>query len=132
MDLLMQDRIMYIEQKTGFNDNGPAWIGKVQFSKTGRTIYFNGKAFKSLSGTGIYANYYDLETGDEYWISGVKKNGQDRHSAGGGKIMIDRRIIDEYLTLVDFTTLDPKTFELTDIQPTDKKRFVEIENMKDE
>jgi hypothetical protein len=31
---------MYIELKTGYQDNGPAWIGRVKFSKTGQTIYF--------------------------------------------------------------------------------------------
>ena len=34
--------IRYIELKTGFSDRGPAWIGKVVFSKSGQTIYFNG------------------------------------------------------------------------------------------
>jgi len=41
----MKTEIRYIELKTG-NDNGPAWIGKVKLSKTGRTIYFNDKAFR--------------------------------------------------------------------------------------
>ena len=38
--------LMYIELKTGYCDNGPAWIGRVQKSRAGRTVYFNGKAFK--------------------------------------------------------------------------------------
>ena len=33
--------IKYIELKTGYADNGPAWIGNVKESKTGKTIYFN-------------------------------------------------------------------------------------------
>jgi len=33
--------ILYIELKTGYSDNGPAWIGRVRYSKSGRTIYFN-------------------------------------------------------------------------------------------
>jgi len=28
---------MYIELKTGYQDNGPAWIGRVEFSQSGRT-----------------------------------------------------------------------------------------------
>lgn len=63
----MQDKIMYIELKSGFSDDGPAWIGKVKFSKSGQTIYFNDKGFKKISG--ISGNYMDIETGDEYWIS---------------------------------------------------------------
>lgn len=42
----MEKYIRYIELKTGFSNRGPAWIGKVEFSKSGQTIYFNGKAFK--------------------------------------------------------------------------------------
>ena len=75
--------IKYIELKTGYADNGPAWIGNVKESKTGKTIYFNNHAFQKCQG--IQGNYYDIETGEEYWISGVKRNGQDRHWAGSGK-----------------------------------------------
>jgi hypothetical protein len=63
--------LRYIELKTGYADDGPAWIGFVQLSKSGRTVYFNGKAFKRSQG--ISANHRDLESGDEYWISGIKK-----------------------------------------------------------
>ena len=95
----------YIELKTGYNDNGPAWIGKVKLSKSGQTIYFNDKAFKKCHG--VYANYYDIETGDEYWISNVKKDGTDRHWAGSGKITVDKNIISEYHTLNRNKTTSP-------------------------
>lgn len=62
----MRTELKYIELKSGFSDNGPAWIGLVSFSKSGKTIYFNGKAFQSLNGRGIGGNYFDLESGDEY------------------------------------------------------------------
>jgi len=119
---------MYIELKSGFEDNGPAWIGKVEQSKSGRTIYFNGQAFKANRNPTGWGNYHDLETGDNYWISGVKKDGTDRHWAGGGTIQIDRSIVDEYLALVDLSQLDKSRYELVDIQPTDKQKFVQIEN----
>jgi hypothetical protein len=35
--------LKYIELKSGHSDNGPAWIGYVTPSKTGRTLYFNGR-----------------------------------------------------------------------------------------
>ncbi len=128
----MKSRIMYIELKSSQSDRGPAWIGKVEFSKSGNTIYFNGLALKKMTGTAFAysdsANYYDLENREGYWISGIKKNGQDRHWAGGGKIMIDKSIKDEYLKLVDFDTIDPNNFELVDIKPTDKRKFMDIEN----
>jgi len=124
----MKPKVMYIELKSGFSDNGPAWIGKVEFSKSGQTIYFDNKAIKKLKPPGIGANHFDILTGDEYWVSGVKKNGADRHWAGGGKIMLDRQSIDDYLKLVDFTVIEDKYFDIVDFEPTDKSKFKEIEN----
>lgn len=126
----MKAELKYIELKRGFGDTGPAWIGMVEFSKSGRTVYFNGKALKNSKAHGIAGNYYDIENRDEYWISGIKKNGTDRHWAGGGKIMIDRKVVDLYLSQVVFDELDKNRFELTDIKPTDKQKFSELENVK--
>lgn len=89
---------MYIELKTGYSDDGPAWIGYVKLSKSGRTIYFNNHAFQKQ--TGNYSNYADIENGDEYWISGVKKNESNRHWAGHGIIQIDKRAVKEFLNLI--------------------------------
>jgi hypothetical protein len=92
---------MYVELKTGFNDDGPAWIGRVRFSKTGRTLYYRGWRLQSLKGGGgMFANYSDIDTGDEFWVSGVKKNGQDRHWAGHGPVDIDEDVAEEYRRLV--------------------------------
>lgn len=124
----MSPELKYIELKSGYEDRGPAWIGMVEFSQSGKTIYFDGKALKSLKGTGISGNFYDLETDDEYWISGIKKNGTDRHWAGGGKIRIDRKVVDLYLSRVNFNSLDKNYFELVDIEPTDKTKFTNLEN----
>jgi len=120
----MELPIKYIELKSGFSDNGPAWIAKVELSKTGKTIYFNGHAFKG-NGHGVCR---DIETGEIYWISGVKRNEQDRHWTENGKIQIDKEAVDEYLKLVDLENLDLKKFELVDIVKTDKQRFIEIDN----
>ena len=61
---------MYIEHKPGgAGDSGPARIGRVRFSKRGRTLYYGDKAFQSLKGMGIGGNYAELATGEEYWIS---------------------------------------------------------------
>ncbi len=106
--------IRYIELKTGYNDNGPAWIGNVKESKSGKTIYFNDHAFQKYHGA--FSNYIDIETGDEYWISRVKKNGEDRHWAGSGKITIDRKVIDEYLEIVNADKLDESKFIIADIE----------------
>jgi hypothetical protein len=47
--LVMRPRIMYIECKAG-GLNGPARIGRVTFSKAGRTLYYRGQSFQSLKG----------------------------------------------------------------------------------
>lgn len=72
----MKSRIMYIEAKSG-GLTGPARIGRVTFSKTGATLYYRGRAFQSLKGSGFKSNWFDVETGDHYWISGPHKDGRD-------------------------------------------------------
>lgn len=111
----MQPQIKYIELKSGYSDNGPAWIGLVYFSKTGNTIYFNNKGFRSSKGNGISGNYFDIETGEEYWISGVKKDMTDRHWAGGGTVLVERRIFEDYLQIVDKSELDNKNYKIADV-----------------
>jgi hypothetical protein len=77
--------LRYIELKSGYSDNGPAWIGHVTPSKTGRMLYFNGRALMKLKGQRrgkSGGNYIDMETGESFWVSGVKKNGEDRHWQG--------------------------------------------------
>jgi len=110
---MMRTEIRYIELKTGYSDNGSAWIGKVAFSNSGRTVYFLDKAFQRQRGAA--GNYIDLETGESYWISGVKKEGTNRHWAGGGRICLDRTLVDEYLRLTNQETIDENKIVLTDI-----------------
>ncbi len=69
-------RIMYIEAK-GDGLVGPARIGRVTFSKSGQSVHYKGRTFQTLGGRGFKANYFDVETTDEYWISGCKKDGTD-------------------------------------------------------
>ena len=106
--------IKYIELKTGWSDDGPAWIGHVKESKSGATLYFNDRAFQSCRG--MAGNYVDVETGEVYWISGVKKNGEDRHWAGHGKVSIDRRLVYEYCAITGQKELDPQKFDNVDIE----------------
>jgi len=80
--------LRYVELKNGYADNGPAWIGYVTASKSGRTLYFNGRALRKFKGQDRDCNggnYCDMETAESFWISGVKKDGCDRHWAGSGK-----------------------------------------------
>jgi hypothetical protein len=75
-------RIMYIECKAG-SLTGTSRIGRVTFSKTGRTLRYRGLTFQSLKGAGFKSNYYAVETGDNYWISGPKRRGGDRMGLSG-------------------------------------------------
>ncbi len=89
----MKPLIMYIEYK-GDGITGSARIGRVTFSKTDKTIYYKDKSFQSLSGQGYKANYFDAETGENYWISGCKVIGDD--SLYPGIIEIDDDVRVEY------------------------------------
>ena len=91
----MKSRVMYIECKAG-EISGPARIGRVTFSKSGRSLYYQGRRFHTLSGSGFKANYADSATGEQYWISGCKKRGGDRLYSG--TIEIDDDIREEYWT----------------------------------
>jgi len=94
----MKTRIMYIELKSDCGDRGPSRIGRLRFSKSGSSVYYGDARFETLKGRGNGANYLNVETGDQYWISGCKKNGQDRHWAGSGPVEIDEDVREEYWT----------------------------------
>ena len=72
----MRPRIMYIEDKSG-GLTGPGRIGLVQFSKTGATLHYGGRSFRGLKGEGFKANYFDVDSGDQFWISGPRRDGSD-------------------------------------------------------
>ena len=92
-------RIMYIESKAG-SLNGPARIGRVIFSKSGRSLTYAGRTFH-LTRRGFKANYYDVETGEEYWISGPRKDGQDRlYPQSTIPVEIDEDVAAEYWTKI--------------------------------
>ena len=95
----MRPAVRYVELKSGHNDDGPAWIGWVQFSKTGRSIYYRGLTLRRTPGLG-FANHIDVRTGDQYWVSGVKRDGQDRHWAGHGEVHVDEDALAEYARLI--------------------------------
>jgi len=85
--------IMYIENKSEHLNNFGR-IGRVTFSKTGKTLYYRGKTFQSLKGS-YKRNYFDVETKEEYWISGPKKAGGDRLYGTRG-VEIDEDVREEY------------------------------------
>ena len=87
---------MYIERK-GNEVSGPARIGRVTFSKSGKTLHYQGREFIG-STHALNANYFDCEARECYWISGCKKRGGDRLYPG--TIEIDEDVRDEYWTKI--------------------------------
>jgi hypothetical protein len=104
----IKPRIMYIENKGGGlvdspwgfkiseegNLTGPARIGRVTFSKTGLSIYYQGKVFHRAEG--FKSNYVCEENGERYWISGPKKRGGDALYATNIPAEIDEDVREEY------------------------------------
>ena len=91
----LKPRIMYIEDKSS-GLTGPARIGRVTFSKTGRTLHYQGRQFRSLKGHGFKANYHDIATGDHFWITGPSRRGGDQLYATNIRVPIDADVLEEY------------------------------------
>lgn len=91
----MITRIMYVERKAG-ELTGPARIGRVTFSKNRKTLVYCGKQFRSLHGRGFKANFYEVESKEEYWISGCRQDGQDRLYGERVPVEIDEDVREEY------------------------------------
>ena len=88
-------RIMYIENKSE-GLNGPARIGRVTFSKSGRSVHYQGRTFLKV-GTGYKYNHIADDNGEKFWISGPRKDGQDRlYPASAMPVEIDDDVSREY------------------------------------
>ena len=88
-------RVMYVEDKSDGLE-GSASIGRVYFSKSGKTLYYRDRVFQSLKGSGYKANYYDIDNGDHFWISGPRKDQNDRLCGGFKGVSIDDDVKDDY------------------------------------
>lgn len=97
---------MYIESKSG-GLTGPARIGRVIFSKSGATLTYAGRTFRSLKGSGFKSNYFDVETGEHFWISGPRKKGQDGLYATNVLPAVDADVHYEYWTQIRGLKLPP-------------------------
>ena len=91
----MKPRIMYIERKAG-NLTGDGRIGRVTFNRTGKTIVYRNQVFRRIAGGGFKSNYVDEATGEDYWISGCKRQGNDRMYGSEAPVEIDEDVREEY------------------------------------
>ncbi len=87
---------MYVEDKAD-SLNGPARIGRVRFSRSGRTLHYAGRTFQPLKPCGYKANYVDVANGRRYWISGPRRDGRDRlYPESTRPVAIDPDVAAEY------------------------------------
>ena len=75
---------------------GDARIGRVTVSRSGATLSYRGCSFQSLKGAGFKANYREVESGEEHWISGPRKDGRDRLYGERLPVPIDEDVRVEY------------------------------------
>jgi hypothetical protein len=86
-------RVMWIEFK-GDSIVGPARIGWVKVSDKGKRLDYGTQRFRTLGGDGFKSNYFDIDTGEEYWISGCRKDGRD--ALYNTTVEIDDDALEEY------------------------------------
>lgn len=72
----LRSRIMYIEDKSS-GLQGPARIGRVYFNRNGKTLY-------------------EVDSGDHFWISGPRRDQQDRLYGGNRGVEVDDDVREEY------------------------------------
>ena len=77
----MAERVMFVQLKTGHDtDQGPAWISCVRFTRSWQTAHWHGKTLRRQTGM-FDANFYDIDTHEEYWLSGPHRDqGDTRYS----------------------------------------------------
>ncbi len=97
---LARSRIMYIELKGDDGLEGAARIGRLYLSKSGKTLYYKGWRFQSLKGLGFKSNYINLESGDYFWISGPRKDQNDRLYGGNKDVVVDEDVRAEYEKMI--------------------------------
>jgi hypothetical protein len=85
-------RIMYIEQKEQDGLDGPGRIGWVELARSRRAYLYGGRRLRKV--IGFKHNCVDTETGEMFWVSGPKKNGEDK--LYGGVVEIDEDAREEY------------------------------------
>lgn len=91
LDVMAGD-VMYIEWKPCLA--GHARIGRVRKSGSGKSLYYFTYVLTSLKGQGYKANYVDVESGMQFWVSNCRKDGND--TLYPGTIEIDPNAREEY------------------------------------
>lgn len=91
----VNNRIMYIERTDPGGQTQWARIGRVACSKTGRTLYYDGRSLKGMG----RAWYRDESSGEMLWIQTARCDGRDRggkHKRGSFEVVLDEDVRQEY------------------------------------
>jgi hypothetical protein len=120
--------IKYIEPKTGYADNGLAWIARVVLSRSGQAIWFGDGPLRRGGGQLVAGDFIDIISGDEYWLSGVKKRGGDRLRARAGRIAIEASAVPEYLAEVGSAVLPSNLHVIEDLPAPGPASFAAFED----
>ncbi|MFT5052417.1 MAG: hypothetical protein ACI8QZ_003850 [Chlamydiales bacterium] len=130
---MAKQRLLFIERRPEKGETAPAWIAHAKLSKSGRTVYFNGKALKRIEGRAVDASHRCVETDEPYWIANVTKDGADRQWINGDPVLIDEGVVEEYLKFRGLTELDPAQHRVvTDIVETDIEALQSVEHARSE
>lgn len=83
---------MFLQLKTGHDtDRGPAWIGWVEFNRSWKTARYRGRELRRLW-PGNCGNFRDVDTDEDFWISGPKRDRSDmRYGPGAPTVDEDAR-----------------------------------------
>src|SRR6476661_5302426 len=96
---MRDERVMWIEFKGDNNGlSGPARIGWVKVYEKGKRLEYGKQRFRTLRGAGFKSNYYDIDTGEYYWISGCRKDGRD--ALYNTEVEVDEDALEEYWTTI--------------------------------
>lgn len=99
---------MYVQLKTAHDtDQGPARIARVRFSKSWQTAYVHGRILRRRSGLAD-ANFSDVDTDEEFWISGPKRDRTDARY-GNNRVHIDDDAKDAYQAFLAGAPLPGRT-----------------------
>lgn len=104
--------LKYIELKSPNAEGARAWIARVRASKSGSTLYFDGKALKRAHLPS--ANHVDEVTGQGYWVASIRADESGRRWAGPGTIAIEAGAVAEYLRITGSAELDATRFHVID------------------
>jgi hypothetical protein len=91
----VDDEIMYIELTGEGRRTAWARIGRISFSKSGRTIFYDGRSLRSM-GRGWYR---DEDSGQTFWAQRARADGKDRggkNKVGSLPVNIDEDVRADY------------------------------------